>query len=70
MSQSDWAEWSCGVACAARVDVPIRPAGAELLLARVDVPIQPVVCVCIFFLFGCLVMIFQEHNFVFLLLYQ
>ena len=51
MSQSDWADRSCGVVCAARVDVPIRPAGAELSLVRVDVLIQPAVCVSLFFLF-------------------
>ena len=44
-------EQSCLVEmrCAACVDVPIRPAGIELLLARVDVPIQPAVCVFFFF---------------------
>jgi len=57
MSQSDWAEWSCGVACAAHVDVPIRPAGAELSLVRVDVLIQPAVYVSLFFPFCCMVMI-------------
>ena len=43
-----------GVLIEARVDVPIRPAGAELSLVRVDVLIQPAVCVSLFFSFSFL----------------
>ena len=51
------------VACAACVDVPIRPVRVELSLAHADVPIQSVVCV--FFFFYCLIIISQYYKLVF-----